>query len=294
MELFLKNIQSLVDQIEENLEFEVNILDLARTFEISPFHFQRLFKAYVGDSLGRYIRGRKLTRAADLLLNTEDGLIDIALAVGFNSHEAFSRSFKAYFNKTPKDFRSEKPQIVLRKKPVLTPELFDYLNSGITREPRILKLDEQIVVGMKKRVQSPFILEERFCEEADVTWMELASRFTEIKNAVPGVFFGITASDSGDFTEEEMDFYAGLLVTGMSDLPDGMSRYVLPAGLYAQFEQYEPKEDRYKETIDYAYGYWFQKSEYVRGRGVDYVFVEGMYEFGKPGSVKYMIPVEKK
>jgi AraC family transcriptional regulator len=72
-------ISNLVDQIEENLSDEVDIVSLAKSFDISPWHFQRLFKSLVGDSLGGYVRGRRLTRAAQLLLDTESSIIDIAL-----------------------------------------------------------------------------------------------------------------------------------------------------------------------------------------------------------------------
>ncbi len=294
MEQFLAVLQRLVDQIETNLDSEVNIANLSRTFGISPFYLQRLFKALVGDSLGQYIRGRRLTRAGEMILETRSGLLDIGFAVGFNSHEAFSRSFKAYFNKTPSEFRSERPSVLLNKKPVLTLDLFEYLKKGLQRDPRIVQSEPQLVVGLPKSIQSPLILEEGFCAEADQVWMDLAGRYREIQYPTPGTFFGITASPSGDFTEDQVDFLAGLAVSRIEALPDGMSQVVLPKGQVAQFEQMRIEPNKYKETIDYIYGYWLPNSAYTRASGVDYVLVEGMLEFGKPHSVKYVIPVQDK
>jgi AraC family transcriptional regulator len=103
----ISNIQNLVNQLEDNLSENINIVNLAKGFGISPWHFQRLFKSLVGDTLGGYIRGRKLTCGAKLLINSDRGILDIALEFGFNSHEAFSRSFKDYFKMSPKEFRKK-------------------------------------------------------------------------------------------------------------------------------------------------------------------------------------------
>ena len=48
MKNHLNMIQSLVDSIEENVGYDVNIITLAKSFELSPWHFQRLFKSIVG------------------------------------------------------------------------------------------------------------------------------------------------------------------------------------------------------------------------------------------------------
>ena len=81
MHQHLSMIRSLTEEIEQNLAFEVNIPDLANTFKVSPWHFQRLFKSIVGDSLGGYIRGRRLTRAAQGLLDSKETIITIAVDV---------------------------------------------------------------------------------------------------------------------------------------------------------------------------------------------------------------------
>ena len=107
----LSFIQDLVNEIEVNISEDINIVNLAKTQNISPWHFQRLFKSLVGDTLGGYVRGRRLTKAAQLLLNSEKNIIDIAFTVGFNSHEAFTRSFRSYFNISPKNYRKNKPSI---------------------------------------------------------------------------------------------------------------------------------------------------------------------------------------
>ncbi|OUR74720.1 AraC family transcriptional regulator, partial [Arcobacter sp. 31_11_sub10_T18] len=87
MQKHLEMIQDLVDKIEKDVSYDVNILSLSNSFDISPWHFQRLFKSIVGDSLGSYTRGRRLSLAATMLQTTKLSIVDIAFEVGFNSHE---------------------------------------------------------------------------------------------------------------------------------------------------------------------------------------------------------------
>lgn len=291
MAKFINVIQGLVDHIETNLEFEVNIVDLASSYEISPYHFQRLFKALVGDTLGQYIRGRRLTKAAELITDTRDGLLDIAIAVGFNSHEAFTRSFKSYFNVAPKDFRISRPPVVLSRKPYLTMDLLEHVAGKMQRDPDVITFSAQKVVGTKMRVYSPFILEAEFCKQVDENWVKFASRMHELTSSIPGTYYGITVSESGHFTEEYVDYYCCLPVADSFVAPEGLDSYILPERKIALFENYQLTDERFSKTIDYIYGYWLPNSSYKRADGVDYIFVEGMMEFGKPATVKYATPV---
>ena len=155
-------MQSLVDDVEENLSDDINIVSLAYSCNLSPWHFQRLFKALVGDTLGGYIRGRRLTEAAHLLLTTDLGIIDIAFGVGFRSHEAFTRAFKEYFGQSPKDFRKNKPSVVLNEKPLLSMELVRHLEKEIQHVPMIKTTPALTIVGLQTSIPSPFISEDAY------------------------------------------------------------------------------------------------------------------------------------
>ena len=71
----LKNIYGIgflaSSKICSSLGYDVNIKSLAQSYSLSPWHFQRLFKSIVGSSLGQYTRGRRLTLAANMLLETD-------------------------------------------------------------------------------------------------------------------------------------------------------------------------------------------------------------------------------
>lgn len=91
--------------IEEKIREKLTVEMLAESLNFSKYHYQRIFRNAVGDSVMRYVTGRKLTLAAADLAETEDNILDIALKYGFESHEGFTRSFRAYTGVTPKEYR---------------------------------------------------------------------------------------------------------------------------------------------------------------------------------------------
>jgi len=288
-------IQKLVNHIEKNLAEEINVIKLAESFDISPWHFQRLFKSLVGDTLGAYIRGRRLTQAAHLLLDSNLNLIDIAFDIGFSSHEAFTRSFKSHFKLSPKSFRKMRPSILLNKKPLLSEVLFHHLAKEITRDPIISIRQEQTIIGFDTTIPSPFYTNENYCDALYTPWMELLKRQSEISNRLPGSFMGLSISHSGNFTEDTIDYIAGSLITTDCPTPAGMVSYSLPEQSVAMFEIQTVDTDTVAKTIDYIYGYWLPNSSYLRGNGNDYELFEGITSFEIPDlTSKYVIPIVPK
>jgi AraC family transcriptional regulator len=286
-------IRSLIDEIEQNLAFEVNIPELASTFNVSPWHFQRLFKSIVGDSLGGYIRGRRLTRAAQSLLASKETIMTIAVDVGFSTHESFTRSFKSYFKVSPKQFRAQRPSVVLNEKPLLTPELFDHIIDGMDLNPEILDLPELTIVGMETQVTSPFTTVDPICNMVGETWMELLDRQGEIKHSLENSLYALTISESGLFTEDLLRYIAGVPVTELGTLPKGMTSFTLPKRKVAIFDtQTNVDADVARRTIDVIYGYWFANQPYTRGIGTDYeLFVNLRDPMKGDFDSKYVIPI---
>lgn len=91
--------------IQEHLDERLPLEELARLACFSPYHFHRVFKGMVGESVKEYVRRLRLERAAGQLKLGRASVIDIALAAGYDSHEAFTRSFKAAFGAAPLHFR---------------------------------------------------------------------------------------------------------------------------------------------------------------------------------------------
>ena len=79
---------------------------LAGVASFSPWHFHRIFRGMVGESVKEHIRRLRLERAAQRLKTTDRPVMEIALEAGYESHEAFTRAFAAMFADTPSGFRA--------------------------------------------------------------------------------------------------------------------------------------------------------------------------------------------
>jgi AraC family transcriptional regulator len=84
----------------------VNLDQVGHDACLSPGRAQRVFAEQIGESPKQYQLRVRLQRAAALLLGTEARIVDIAIASGFNSHEAFTRAFTARFGVNPSGYRS--------------------------------------------------------------------------------------------------------------------------------------------------------------------------------------------
>lgn len=101
----ISEFQPLLLDLEETLDEDHTLGALAARFGQSPFHFHRRFSEAVGETVGRHVARMRLERAAYLLAVTGQSVLDIALAMGFRSHEAFSRAFRRTFGYSPRDYR---------------------------------------------------------------------------------------------------------------------------------------------------------------------------------------------
>jgi AraC family transcriptional regulator len=96
----------VLEHIDRHLDEQLELQTLASVANFSSFHFHRLFSAWMGETLGDYVRRRRLEVAAQRLIS-QPGLpvLEVALSSGFGSSEAFGRAFKAHFGSAPTVWR---------------------------------------------------------------------------------------------------------------------------------------------------------------------------------------------
>ncbi|CZE48032.1 AraC family transcriptional regulator [Campylobacter geochelonis] len=94
--------------IRQNLDDEDLCIDkLSKISGYSKFHFQRMFKNYVGKNLVSYLRELRLERAAFLLKFSQKRVQDIAINCGFKHTETFNRAFFKHYNLTPSKYKEQ-------------------------------------------------------------------------------------------------------------------------------------------------------------------------------------------
>ncbi len=101
---YVNRVNRAIDHITRNLAAPLKLEEVARVAAFSPFHFHRIFRAMVGETLLDFVKRTRLERALFLMSHDKRSLTDIALEVGFNSSSDFSRSFKTHFGVAPRTF----------------------------------------------------------------------------------------------------------------------------------------------------------------------------------------------
>lgn len=97
----------VVEHIDRHLDQELDLRALARVAHFSAFHFHRVFFSWTGETLGDYLRRRRLEIAAIRLAGQPKlSILNVAVSVGFGSTEAFARAFKVRVGCTASTWRS--------------------------------------------------------------------------------------------------------------------------------------------------------------------------------------------
>lgn len=87
----------------------LDVAAMAAAAGLSRAHFSREFRRTFGESPHAYLLTRRLERAAALLRNTDNSVLEICSAVGLQSLGSFTTSFKRIYGKTPTEYRAACP-----------------------------------------------------------------------------------------------------------------------------------------------------------------------------------------
>ena len=97
----------LLDYIDEYLDEELSVERLSQVACLSKYHFHRQFSALLGLSVSAYISQLRIKRASyQLAFRHHLNVVDIAVANGYDSAEAFSRAFRRHIGLSPSSFRA--------------------------------------------------------------------------------------------------------------------------------------------------------------------------------------------
>jgi AraC family transcriptional regulator len=105
---YVDRVNRAIDYVTENLAQPIKLEDVARAACFSSYHFHRIFRGLMGETLGDFIKRVRLERSLYLLSHRKGTtLTEIAFACGFSSSSDFSRSFRAHYGVPPRRFDVE-------------------------------------------------------------------------------------------------------------------------------------------------------------------------------------------
>jgi AraC family transcriptional regulator len=223
---YAARMHRVVDYIDRQLDQQLELDTLASVANFSSFHFHRLFTAWMGETLGDYVRRRRLEVAAlRLVAQPRLPVLQVALSVGFGSTEAFARAFKARFGSTPSAWResqvSNRDQVKSKRDQARTPP------SGNDGDMKITIVDRQPTTVAYLRHVGPYGR-----PLADF-WMTKVAPWMETNGLMGRPRYGISHDDPGITAPEKLRYDAAV------EVPNGFvgagdhQMTVLPGGKYA-------------------------------------------------------------
>lgn len=95
-------VNRVAQYIDKHFSEKITGEDLSKVSKISKFHFCKIFLLCTGETVGEFLWRYRLQHAYKILRkNKGEGILDVALSVGYESHSSFSRAFKKCFGLSP-------------------------------------------------------------------------------------------------------------------------------------------------------------------------------------------------
>ncbi len=100
---YIQSVYKIVFFIEQNCNEDLTLDELSIVAGFSKFHFHRVFKSIIGESLSGYVRRVRLQTSSKKFKSNKK-ITDIAMDSGYETNASFTKAFKKHFGLTPKEF----------------------------------------------------------------------------------------------------------------------------------------------------------------------------------------------
>jgi len=242
---YQKQINIIVNHINNHLNEEMKLSVLAEISNLSPFHFHRITRAFLREPIGAYITRLRVEKGADLLRFTTLPVQDIAYNVGYEVPSSFSKAFRLWFNISPIEFRNNKKITIMKE---------EKINQDLNlKSPKIIQLPEKtaIYIGMTGDYQSL---------NYEDAWKKLWGQVKEQKLFSAGIEHIGLSHDNPHVTEADKLRYDACLVIHKPAKPLGeIGVKQIAGGKFACF-LYQGSYKKLDEVYDYIYYDWLIKS----------------------------------
>ncbi|MBQ6696218.1 MAG: AraC family transcriptional regulator [Lachnospiraceae bacterium] len=219
MSTWIEGLQNAIEYMEEHLTEEPDIRKVAEKAYVSEYHFQRIFSALCGFSVGEYIRNRRMALAAQELSSSEAKVIDVALKYGYESPDSFTRAFTRFHGITPSAAK-EKGARLRDFAPV---RIKIALEGGTMMDYKIVEKAAFTIMGRKRSFNS-----ETSYEEIPKFWDE---HFQDGGSQVVCGMYGLCIDSKG----ADFDYLIADNYLPWKEVPQGYETRTLPAGMWAVF-----------------------------------------------------------
>ncbi|MFL0798633.1 MAG: GyrI-like domain-containing protein [Cellvibrionaceae bacterium] len=254
---YLDAVNRIGQYVYDHSDKAITLDELSHLVAISKYHLNRIFAAATGYQLGEFVQRRKLDKAFFLLQQAYEKnsaaaqsepvkMIDIALAVGYDSHSAFSRAFQKHFSLTPTDIASGKrlASSGQRKLPKYTMPEDEQQNL----QPEILTLPQRTIYGFYGKG----FTDQSYQAMAEGLYEKLVTLADQPYEQLQPIGVSLDNPWTGD--QSQSRFFAGLGL-GLEAHCEHLESYTWPAGTWAKFTHVGPYSTMW-QTIMKIYAQW--------------------------------------
>ena len=245
-----ERLNAVLLHIQENLDAPLTVEALAAVAGFSPFHFHRIFAAYLRETTSDHVRRIRLEWAARRLILSTEPVTQIALAAGYETPAAFGRAFKKHFQASPRTFRKQRRPILFENnwEPLhLQPEFRQRPDHELVYIPCVgAEADSEAVWTLLQ--QQPSLSGGAGASAFD---LQVASTYVQVCRDRP---------NEGIIARDKMRVDAGILLDESASIqphgPVGVQQ--LAGGVYAVFHHYGRRREAMWQAI---YKRWLPQSE---------------------------------
>lgn len=255
---WVESIQQAIQYIEEHLLDDLTIEQVAKEANSSAFHFQRTFSVLTDMSIADYIRRRRLTLAAQDLLNTNEKIIDLSYKYGYETPEAFTKAFRKQHGVTPSEARKKVGKLEAYNRLVIQVTL----KGAEPMKYQIVEKDSFQVVGLKRSYNCAT---EENLRGIPLFWNEVnqdgtSDSIISLNNGEVKGALGICAMGEDFEVDSMIDYWIGVNFVGKA--PENLETLEIPASKWAIFEVHGPMPDAMQKTWKKIYSEWFPSNSY--------------------------------
>jgi len=256
---YTERILRVLIHIQQNLDDDLALDGLARIAFFSPFHFHRVFRGMVGESVKSHIRRLRLERAASRLKQGDRPVTAIAFEAGYETHESFTRAFRALWGESPSLFRSNRNP--LRDAPAPSGVHYDAAGNVDRFTPHLSKGEKmEVKIETIEPIRVAFMRHTGPYNQCGPTWDRLCAFLGPEGMLGPGSrLFGLSYDDP-DVTPPDKIRYDACIEVDENFLAEGdVGVQTVAGGRFAVTTHFGPY-DRLNETYAKIMGEWLPRS----------------------------------
>lgn len=270
---YISRLNKTIDYIEINFQKQFTLEELASVANFSKFHFNRIFKAFMGETPFQFINRLRLEKVASLLLlNKKQSIGELANNVGFTDITVFSRYFKSYFKMSASEYRIKKSNIGKEvsnmNQPDYKAKMYFSIDSKTYKWTTNMKTNKSVEVKNLEKMTVAYVRHIGAYKGNDQLFEQLWGRLCSwagprgLMGNPNSKFLAVYHDDPNITSEEKLRMSICITVPNEYKVDGEIGKMELEGGKYV-VARFELDKDGFTEAWDWVYSQWLPSSGYL-------------------------------